>query len=302
MRIESVAWEQLVEARRFALELDQSGDLHRHTLKLEPFWWAVAAIELVAGDVARQVDLSTEVASLRALEFKSAWCWFEIPLAVRGWYGADRIERIAAIWSADEDELQLNDEHDDAEDPIPSEEQGSIAAVSWEWQDSGERIGLLCKTWFALPSCIVPMTELFVPEGSPLVDAASERGPKDEVDWPLQFVVAANAFFRTRLPAIESHVPDRAARRRAARLSGVSGDDGCVFKVVQLRERERERSEPVGGNVDWNCRWIVRSHLRRQWYPSRGLHLPVVVPEYVKGPSGRPLKVASALRVFSVRR
>lgn len=41
---------------------------------------------------------------------------------------------------------------------------------------------------------------------------------------------------------------------------------------------------------EWSCRWKVRSHVRRQWYPSRKCHEYIVVNGYEKGPDDKPLR------------
>ena len=40
---------------------------------------------------------------------------------------------------------------------------------------------------------------------------------------------------------------------------------------------------------DFDHRWLVRGHVRQQWYPSSQEHQAIFVPPHVKGPEGRPL-------------
>lgn len=88
---------------------------------------------------------------------------------------------------------------------------------------------------------------------------------------------------------------DRATRKRAERT-------GWQFtptvQVVKLRRAEYVQHGSV--DVDWSCRWMVRSHWRTY---NRGLgdERTVLIPSYIKGPDDKPLKTPTA-RVFEVLR
>jgi hypothetical protein len=76
-----------------------------------------------------------------------------------------------------------------------------------------------------------------------------------------------------------------------------------IVNVIELRVREYARSQnPEHRDVDWQVRWIVRGHLRNQWYPSLGIHQPKFVFPYPKGPKDKPLKGGVGARVFAVVR
>jgi hypothetical protein len=69
------------------------------------------------------------------------------------------------------------------------------------------------------------------------------------------------------------------------------------IRVINLREPTRT-TEPVGGEVEWSHRWIVGSHWRNQWYPSKGQHAPKLIEAYVKGPEDKPLIVRETVRAL----
>lgn len=47
----------------------------------------------------------------------------------------------------------------------------------------------------------------------------------------------------------------------------------------------------VEARRDWSHRWLVSGHWRNQWYPSEGVHRPIWIDAFVKGPSDAPLLV-----------
>lgn len=73
--------------------------------------------------------------------------------------------------------------------------------------------------------------------------------------------------------------------------------------VVTLRHQSAEAgAAPSQDNaIDWACRWVVRGHWRRQWFPKRDTHAPVWIHPYVKGPEDRPFKPEKPV-VYSVSR
>ena len=67
-----------------------------------------------------------------------------------------------------------------------------------------------------------------------------------------------------------------------------------TVSIIDMRlEHLPGASGPKAGDgeiVDWKHRWIVRGHLRAQWYPSLQAHRVIYVPPHVKGPEDKPLK------------
>ena len=110
-------------------------------------------------------------------------------------------------------------------------------------------------------------------------------------------VVAAAEFMRQPVAEVVRGGPGRPERRRAERERRSAGQP---YLHVKLRRREDARTE-CGGKVNWSRRWIVRSHWRRQFYPSKSEHRPKLIYSYIKGPDDAPLVVARE-KVVEVRR
>lgn len=94
--------------------------------------------------------------------------------------------------------------------------------------------------------------------------------------------------------------PDRPRRKRAAR---VHRDRTPTLHVVQLRRSgttHQRASELGGSHLDWDHRWLVRTHWRNQWYPSIQQHRPKLILEHIKGPEDKPLIIRE--KFFSVER
>lgn len=61
--------------------------------------------------------------------------------------------------------------------------------------------------------------------------------------------------------------------------------------VVTLRRTASDtREDRAPRDVEWQYRWVVQMHKRRQWYPSEGSHGLIFVGPYIKGPEYKPLK------------
>lgn len=108
----------------------------------------------------------------------------------------------------------------------------------------------------------------------------------------LKFLVCASVFLRQKLAQIEDTRADRHARKR---IAAAKWQEEPIISVVHLREREKsaaQSDDQHGGESSrsYHCQWIVQAHVRQQWYPSLGTHLPVLIGPYIKGPEGRPLK------------
>jgi hypothetical protein len=87
---------------------------------------------------------------------------------------------------------------------------------------------------------------------------------------------------------------DRPARRRLQRQDmPVSG-----VKLVTLRRQSHKHPEGAPSGREYRHQWIVDSHWRQQWYPSRGVHRPILIMPYVKGPEGAPLIIKDKVNVW----
>jgi len=118
-------------------------------------------------------------------------------------------------------------------------------------------------------------------------------------DFVLDRLSALFAFCAQRLLTTRPEPVDRAARRRLARAGWTPEP---VVRVVTLRRIERSATradEPMP--VNWASRWLVRGHLRQQWFPASNEHRPIWIMPHVKGPEDKPLKPPRAT-VFAVVR
>jgi hypothetical protein len=101
--------------------------------------------------------------------------------------------------------------------------------------------------------------------------------------------VALNEFKQLPFITTVEHGPDRAERRRLQK-------HGIAFPpkihVITLRRVAGAKTE-TGKHVDWNCRWIVQGHWKKQWHPSIQTHVPTYIHAYLKGPEGKPLHTPS---------
>jgi hypothetical protein len=93
--------------------------------------------------------------------------------------------------------------------------------------------------------------------------------------------------------------PHEWSKREGKQLSR-NNIDPPSLRVVRLRRPEQKDSQG-SRDVDWSCQWLVEGHWRMQWFPSEGVHKPVYVHSYVKGPEDKPLK-AKTETIFSVVR
>ena len=119
--------------------------------------------------------------------------------------------------------------------------------------------------------------------------------PLHEIRW----TYAALHLMAQKIAITVRHDTDRVTRRRAQR----EGHDAPPFvKVVTLRRlHEARKQDGKAHDVDWKWQWIVRGFWRNQWYPSEGVHKPVFVDSFIKGPSDKPLKPETT-RLYVARR
>ena len=109
------------------------------------------------------------------------------------------------------------------------------------------------------------------------------------VQRPVERIIAATlAIASQRLVSRIQERTSRAERRR-------TGDDRQVTTIVLRRTKEAQPNTEEK-DVDWSCRWLVRPHWRQQWFPNSQEHHPKLILGYVKGPTGKPLRLTQ--RVF----
>lgn len=147
--------------------------------------------------------------------------------------------------------------------------------------------------------------------GSALAD--NEGGNEAAGGWIAQFDMTAYTtmvLMGQSVATLESHRPERAERRRAAR-AGLETPD---VTVVQLRRHARAEGQPDDADDDntedsteagqdpaasaRTHRWVVRGHWRQQWYPSLNDHRAIWIHGYVKGPEDKPLVIGERVNAL----
>lgn len=113
-----------------------------------------------------------------------------------------------------------------------------------------------------------------------------------------RFALAAASFIEQRVVVESKGHIERHARKRAERMGIAS-----TVKTIQLRAADRRDLGSVDGDGhrDYSCRWMVRGHWRKQYYPKAGTHAPVWIDTHIKGPEDKPLR-APGPEVFAVVR
>lgn len=79
-------------------------------------------------------------------------------------------------------------------------------------------------------------------------------------------------------------------KRRRLRQSPVT--------VVRLRYATSGGSGASHAGREYHHRWMVRGHWRRQWYPSRGSHVPIWISPHIKGPDDAPIKAGERVNAW----
>jgi len=62
------------------------------------------------------------------------------------------------------------------------------------------------------------------------------------------------------------------------------------IKIIKFREVERSSGHKRSGesNIEYHRRWLVRGHLRNQYYPATDSYQTIWIDPYVKGPEDKP--------------
>lgn len=66
-----------------------------------------------------------------------------------------------------------------------------------------------------------------------------------------------------------------------------------AISVIRLRHIDYQRdpnAKPGESDREYHMRWLVRGHLRNQWFPARGVHELIWIDPYAKGPEDAPFK------------
>lgn len=106
-------------------------------------------------------------------------------------------------------------------------------------------------------------------------------------------VVTLQAFLESPYVPKKALTLDRGLRKRRGRM-GLAETPGV--HLIDLRAVASSEREPSGEAGRYRHRWIVRGHVRAQWYASSGEHRAIYVPPHLKGPSNAPM-LETAYRV-----
>lgn len=114
-----------------------------------------------------------------------------------------------------------------------------------------------------------------------------------------RFALAASAFVEQRV-VVPSSVPLNARQAQIAKAAKILPS----LHVINLRAVDRTLDPPSqgeGGQREYECRWFVRGHWRKQYHPREGRHVPTWIDTHIKGPEDKPLRQPLPT-VFSVTR
>lgn len=280
------ALEDQLNAMRFAARTARNYRDHEmaRTLQIDgmaltqakTFYWSEKCVEVVQASMpAFNLD---ELRSARELFYcDGAWCWFERPwLTIKLSTGDSPMVALSWYWTVFFDTVQ----------ELQAERNGHpvIGITAWIRVKTGD---------------LTPVLWEMVDEGQPLSRGLAGSAPSKMAEWDddavkevdqiKRFIVAASTFLRQKLLSEAERSIPRQARKRVNRAGWVGEP---IVSVVQLRAREagESRGESTDSDVEWSHRWIVRGHVRQQYYPSIGQHLPIWIHPHIKGPEDAPLK------------
>lgn len=114
---------------------------------------------------------------------------------------------------------------------------------------------------------------------------------KTDMLHEIRWVYAAFYLMAQRLTMHVQHNTERAVRRRAEREYKLPIPP--IYRVITLRrmeEAKQKAKEEGKSEIEWSWQWMVRGHWRNQWFASEGVHKPVFIESYIKGPEDKPLK------------
>lgn len=238
----------------------------------EPYYVSPSICELLDSSLDSLPDLA-----LRDVRIPSpaGWVYYALPQRVAKLYEESISHIIGFTWSQDEImpdalELMFYTRHVSSGRLVP------LTRFSWLARD----------TWRKVPNLhdIGPLEPY--------------RGNIESGLVNMRRCVAAFLAFIMQPIAVTTRTEVSRSTRKRIQQAGLALEP--IVRVIALRRREY----PVGRESqpkDWSCRWIVRTHWRNQYYPSKGVHKPKLIPAYVKGPEDKPLKKPS-MPLFAVVR
>lgn len=107
--------------------------------------------------------------------------------------------------------------------------------------------------------------------------------------WDARHLLSLWMLMKQRVAGTTRVEASRKLRRRAIRTSP---EFGTITVVDLRRQTTRDPDAPEreeGDAVEWSHRWVVSGHWRKQHYASEGVHRPIWISPFVKGPEDAPL-------------
>lgn len=100
---------------------------------------------------------------------------------------------------------------------------------------------------------------------------------------------ALEILLQQKIAVLHEEQPNRQFRKKAKQL-GIRDDE--TVRVLRLRPIERDDGTEMDAESarQYRHRWLVRGHIRNQWFPSRQQHELVWIDPHQKGPDGAPFK------------
>ncbi len=194
------------------------------------------------------------------------------------------------------------------------EEDGPIVALGWA------TIALTSQGRYLLPSAeapgeraviigyfeqlevvpAVPMNVYLWKFGGDLSEIPTDVKRPQQANQLCCLFATLMTFLQQRILVSFKFYADRGTRRRAEKAMKRPPSD--EIQVVMLRSIERRTGEGEHRDVEWACRWPVRSHWRNQPYGPAGQkhYRPKWIAPYIKGPEDKPLRHPE--RLFAVVR
>lgn len=220
------------------------------------------------------------------------------------------------------------------DEPIPlrttsAEEDSGVVALLWrrEGRDTGMRTWLTAfidepielngriqtvphptAAWYWIDNTSLEGFEETCRDKFQQMQAAGQYGYKpasisvvmDAVMWLSRFWLASGLWLQQRVLVGSATAVPRQPGRALAREHKLK--QAPLVKVITLRRAMSRGEDPFADHQPGNytCRWVVRGHWRKQFFPSKAAYAPVWIDSYVKGPSDMPFRGGAT--VYAVTR
>ena len=166
-------------------------------------------------------------------------------------------------------------------------ENGGYLGYSWLTLDPGDKVDDKIR------EVETSALEVGIPTNDP--DDPSSV-PVHEIRW----LFTALHLMSQKLAVTTPASVNRSVRRRVEQTKPVPPIPSLV-QVITLRRLEQQLKKGQSVPVDWQWRWMVGWHWRKQYFPSTGEHKYIIIDSYMKGPDDKPVK-PPASRIYVARR